>query len=177
MSALLEENVYVGNNNADNKMFRDGDPPVLRDLSIQNSMNLEMRMRKELVEQGILDPDPQKKNPEDDEILTEIKRCQRELFALASHNEQQLKRLLRLAQEESARQALKRKISAIDNEIIEHYDKLVGAKQRKSPLSKKEQDKAWISLKQRETLLEQLNMLPSNDLGEIVPVPTATPET
>lgn len=54
VSALLEENVYIANNNSENKMFRDGDPPVLRDLSIQNSMNLEMRMHKELVEQVIL---------------------------------------------------------------------------------------------------------------------------
>lgn len=51
VSALMEENVYAGNNNVDSKIFRDGDPPVLRDLTIQNSMNLEMRMHKELVDQ------------------------------------------------------------------------------------------------------------------------------
>lgn len=129
-------------------------------------MNLEMRMHKELVEQGILDPDSQKKNPEDDEIVAEIKRCQKELLALSSHNETQLKRLLNLAQEESKRQSLKRKIATIDNEVVEHYEKLIAAKQRKIPLNKKEQEKAWTCLKERETLLEQLNMLPSNSLGE-----------
>ncbi|XP_014211111.1 transcriptional adapter 3 [Copidosoma floridanum] len=168
VSALLEENVYVANNNSDGKLFRDGDSPVLRDLSIQNSMNLEMRMHKELVEQGILEPDSQKKNPEDDEILTEIKRCQRELMALSSHNQIQLKKLLHLAQEESKRQALKRKIAAVDNEVVEHYEKLLQAKQRKIPLTKKETEKAWASLKERENLLEQLNMLPANSIGEPV---------
>ncbi|XP_057339682.1 transcriptional adapter 3-B [Microplitis mediator] len=167
VSALMEENVYVPNN-SDNKVFREGDPPVLRDLTIQNSMNLEMRMHKELVEQGILEPDSHRKNQEDDEILAEIKRCQQDLLTLSSHNVVQLKRLLSLAQEESKRQALKRKISAIDNEVVEHYNKLIMSKQRKVPLTKKEQDKAWASLREREGLLQQLNVLPSNNIGEPV---------
>ncbi|XP_014488075.1 PREDICTED: transcriptional adapter 3-A [Dinoponera quadriceps] len=158
VSAFLEENVYIGNNNTENKLLRDGDSTVLRDLSIQNSMNLELRMHKELVEQGILEPDAQKKNQEDDEILAEIKRCQQELSALSSHNVTQLKRLLNLAQEESKRQALKRKISGADNEVIEHYKKLTLAKQMKMPLTKKDQDKAWACLRARENLLEQLNV-------------------
>ncbi|XP_020290966.1 transcriptional adapter 3-B [Pseudomyrmex gracilis] len=157
VTALMEENVYVANNNTENKLFRDGDPPVLRDLTIQNSMNLELRMRKELIDQGILEPDTQKKNQEDDEILAEVKRCQQELAALSSHNVTQLKRLLNLAQEESKRQLLKRKISVADNEVIEHYKKLTLAKQRKVPLSRKDQEKAWACLKERENLLEQLN--------------------
>ncbi|XP_043262081.1 transcriptional adapter 3-B [Colletes gigas] len=168
VSALLEENVYVANNNTDNKLFRDSDPPVLRDLTIQNSINLELRMHKELVEQGILESDAQKKNQEDDEILTEIKRCQQELTALSNHNVTQLKRLLNLAQEESKRQALKRKISAADNEVIEHYKKLILSKQRKVPLTKKEQEKAWACLRERENLLDQLNMLPHDSVGESI---------
>ncbi|KAG7207698.1 hypothetical protein KM043_009316 [Ampulex compressa] len=174
VSALLEENVYVANNNADNKLFRDGDPPVLRDLTIQNSINLELRMHKELVEQGILEPDAQKKNQEDDEILLEIKRCQQELTALSNHNVTQLKRLLNLAQEESKRQALKRRISAADNEVIEHYKKLILSKQRKIPLTKKEQEKAWACLRERENLLDQLNMLPANNVGEPIGFGTGT---
>ncbi|XP_034190361.1 transcriptional adaptor 3 [Osmia lignaria lignaria] len=174
VSALLEENVYVANNNADNKLFRDSDPPVLRDLTIQNSINLELRMHKELVEQGILEPDAQKKCQEDDEILAEIKRCQQELTALSNHNVTQLKRLLNLAQEESKRQALKRKISTADNEVIEHYKKLMLSKQRKVPLTKKEQDKAWACLRERENLLDQLNMLPHNNVGEPIGFGTTT---
>ncbi|KYN00888.1 PREDICTED: transcriptional adapter 3-B [Cyphomyrmex costatus] len=158
VSALLEENVYVANNNMENKLFRDGDPPVLRDLTIQNSMNLELRMHKELVEQGILEPDVQKKNQEDDEILAEIKRCQQELFVLSNHNVTQLKRLLNLAQEESKRQTLKRKINVADNDVIEHYKKLTLAKQRKVPLTRKDHEKAWACLRERENLLEQLNI-------------------
>lgn len=157
VSALLEEKVYIGNNNTENKLFRDGDSPVLRDLTIQNSINLELRMHKELVEQGILEPDAQKKNQEDDEILAEIKRCQQELSALSNHNVIQLKRLLNLAQEESKRQALKRKITIADSEVVEHYKKLTKAKQNKESLTRKDQEKAWACLRERESLLEQLN--------------------
>lgn len=174
VSALLEENVYVANNNTDNKLFRDGDPPVLRDLTIQNSMNLELRMHKELVDQGILEPDSQKRNPDDDEILAEIKRCQQELTALSSHNVTQLKRLLNLTQDESKRQSLKRKIKTVDNEVVDHYNKLVLSKQGKMPLSRKEQEKAWACLKERENLLQQLDMLPSNSIGEPIRVSNAS---
>lgn len=166
VSALLEENVYVANNNTDNKLFRDGDPPVLRDLSIQNSMNLELRMHKELVEQGILEPDLNRKNQDDDEILAEIKRCQQDLMALSSHNVSQLQRLMNLAQEETKRQGLKRKVDIVDAEVVEHYKKLILSKQKKVPLTKKEQEKAWSCLKERETLLQQLNILPSYNVGE-----------
>lgn len=166
VSALLEENVYVANNNTDNKLFRDGDPPVLRDLSIQNSMNLELRMHKELVEQGILEPDLNRKNQDDDEILAEIKRCQQDLMALSSHNVSQLQRLMNLAQEETKRQGLKRKVDIVDAEVVEHYKKLILSKQKKVPLTKKEQEKAWSCLKEREALLQQLNILPSYNVGE-----------
>ncbi|XP_012285754.1 transcriptional adapter 3-B [Orussus abietinus] len=173
VSALLEENVYVGNNNTDGKLFRDGDPPVLRDLTVQNSMNLELRMHKELVEQGILEADAQKKSQEDDEILLEIKRCQQELSALSNHNVAQLKRLLNLAQEESKRQALKRRIAVVDEEAVEHYKKLLVCKQQEVPLTRKEEERAWACLRDRESLLERLNMLPSNTIGEPVGVNSA----
>lgn len=156
VSALMEQG-YVGNNNTENKLFRDRDSPVLRGLTIQNSINLESQMLKELVEQGILEPDAQKKNQDDDEILAEIKRCQQELSALSNHNVMQLKRLLNLAQEESKRQALKRKISIADNEVVEHYKKLTKTKQNKESLTRKDQEKAWACLRERENLLEQLN--------------------
>lgn len=156
VSALMEQG-YVGNNNTENKLFRDRDSPVLRGLTIQNSINLESQMLKELVEQGILEPDAQKKNQDDDEILAEIKRCQQELSALSNHNVIQLKRLLNLAQEESKRQALKRKISIADNEVVEHYKKLAKTKQNKESLTRKDQEKAWACLRERENLLEQLN--------------------
>ena len=45
---------------------------------MSNASSLERRVRKELEDQGILD-NSEHKEPADDEILTELKRCQAEL--------------------------------------------------------------------------------------------------
>jgi hypothetical protein len=45
---------------------------------VSGASSLERRVRKELEDQGILDNSDQK-DPADDEILTELKRCQAEL--------------------------------------------------------------------------------------------------
>jgi len=50
----------------------------VRNFSMSNASSLERRVRKELEDQGILD-NSEHKEPADDEILTELKRCQAEL--------------------------------------------------------------------------------------------------
>lgn len=55
----------------------------------------------------------------DDEILTELRRCQGELKAISQHNLQQLKRLYRLTQEEMKRQELRKKLTAADMEVFD----------------------------------------------------------
>lgn len=55
---------------------------------------------------------------EDDEILAEIKKCQDELRAIALHNVEQLKNILKLAQIEYERQQMKKKIRQFDTEVI-----------------------------------------------------------
>lgn len=64
--------------------------------SYKNSLTLEKCLRKELVEQGILDPEdlPPLTNPADDEILAEIKKCQTELTAVKKDNCRNLKHLI-----------------------------------------------------------------------------------
>ena len=45
----------------------------------------------------------------DDEIKNELERCQTELRAVSAHNQTQLKRLVKLAREEMARQEIRNK--------------------------------------------------------------------
>ena len=72
---------------------------LIKSLNITNAENLEARVRKELEEQGILDPHEEMKDGvENDEILEELVRCQNELKAVSSHNLSQLKRLLKVTQ-------------------------------------------------------------------------------
>lgn len=85
--------------------------------SMQNGILIERRVRKELIEQGILDGMDDVVKEEDDEILSEIKRVRTELTAIAEHNSNELKKLYGVAKEEMNRLEIKRKLDAVDQEV------------------------------------------------------------
>lgn len=85
--------------------------------SMQNGILIERRVRKELIEQGILDGMDDVVKEEDDEILSEIKRVRTELGAIAEHNSNELKKLYGVAKEEMSRLEIKRKLDAVDQEV------------------------------------------------------------
>ena len=67
---------------------------LIKSLNISNNEALEARVKKELQDQGILDPNDDNEDcNESDEIHEELLRCQAELKAISAHNLQQLKRL------------------------------------------------------------------------------------
>ena len=67
---------------------------LIKSLNISNNEALEARVKKELQDQGILDPNDDNEDAnENDEIHEELIRCQDELKAISAHNLQQLKRL------------------------------------------------------------------------------------
>lgn len=89
-----------------------------------NAEALESRVRKELEEQGILDPNDDALEAaglanldDNDEILEELKRCQNELRGVSTHNLGQLKRLLKAAKEEMVRQELRNRLAKADTEV------------------------------------------------------------
>ncbi|KAF4522332.1 hypothetical protein B566_EDAN011333 [Ephemera danica] len=144
--SLIEENLMPSKDSIDDKDGKDGEnvtPGHNRKLSngltMCNAANLEVQMRKELQEQGILGPEDEDPKEEDDEILVELKRCQEELRRLNQHNITALNRLLSLA----------------NDEVVDAYKKMMDAKYKK-PLSKKEKDPAWKALKERDTILRTL---------------------
>ena len=85
--------------------------------SMQNGILIERRVRKELIEQGILDGMDDVVREEDDEILSEIQRVRTELAAVAEHNSSELKKLYGIAKEEMSRLEIKRKLDAVDQEV------------------------------------------------------------
>ena len=130
---------------------------LIKSLNITNAENLEARVRKELEEQGILDPNEDiKENIENDEIMEELVRCQNELKGISSHNLTQLKRLLKVAKEEMARQEIRNKLQQADNEVMEAYRKISQARAKKKPPTKKEREQAWKALKERDIIIKQL---------------------
>merc|ERR1712029_1190899 len=134
---------------------------LIKSLNVTNSEALEARVKKELQDQGILDPneDDIKEEPaemEQDEIYEELIRCQTELRAVSNHNLQQLKRLTKTAREELGRQELRNKLAAADGEVMEAYKRISAARSKKKPPSKKDKEQAWKALKEREIILKQL---------------------
>ncbi|XP_013189702.2 transcriptional adapter 3 [Amyelois transitella] len=156
VSALLEENV-MSYDVPDVKVKQSGTTK-----SYKNSLTLEKVLRKELVEQGILDPEdlPPLTNPADDEILAEIKKCQTELTAVRKDNCKNLKNLIGLCKQEMIRLNLKKQLDQVDMECIEVYKKMVAAKQKKRPITKKEKEDAWKVINEQIRLNKEINALP-----------------
>ncbi|KZS11742.1 Transcriptional adapter 3 [Daphnia magna] len=134
ISALLEENIVTSiqetmeSEGQDENAKSTGEKaPVFNG---PQAAALERRIRQELEEQGILTSEEANINPADDEILTELRRCQGELRAISQHNLKQLKRLYRLSQEEMKRQDTRKKLMAADAEVLDTYRKMVAAKQK-----------------------------------------------
>lgn len=128
----------------------------------KNSLTLEKCLRKELVEQGILDPEdlPPLTNPADDEILAEIKKCQAELTVVRKENCRNLKNLIGFCKQEMIRLNLKKQLDQVDMECIDIYKKMVAAKQKKRPITKKEKDDAWRAINEQIRLNKEINALP-----------------
>ncbi|XP_046438468.1 transcriptional adapter 3-B-like [Daphnia pulex] len=160
ISALLEENIVTS---VQDTMESEGQDENAKSTGTKAAMNgpqaaaLERRIRQELEEQGILTSEEANVNSADDEILTELRRCQGELRAISLHNLKQLKRLYRLSQEEMKRQEIRKKLIAADAEVLDVYRKMAAAKQKKRPLSKKEKDQMWKILRDREAIVKQLD--------------------
>ncbi|CAG4952266.1 unnamed protein product [Colias eurytheme] len=157
VSALMEENV-MSYEMPDIKIKQSATTKN----SYKNSLTLEKCLRKELVEQGILDPEdlPPLTNPADDEILAEIKKCQTELTAVRKENCRNLKNLIGLCKQEMIRLNLKKQLDHVDMECIDIYKKMVAAKQKKRPITKKEKEDAWRAINEQIRLNKEINVLP-----------------
>ena len=96
----VEDSIEASGRNRNNIHENGDENPksnLIKSLNIANAEALEARVRKELEEQGILNPNDNDDNVDNDEILDELKRCQTELKAVSAHNLQQLKRLLKVS--------------------------------------------------------------------------------
>jgi len=165
ISALMEENIVTSLQDTmecegQDENVKSERPPVT--LNGPQAVALERRIRQELEEQGILAADETNAAQADDEILTELRRCQDELKAISKHNLQQVNRLRRLSQEEMKRQEYKKILMAADAEVLDAYRKLAPNKQQKKrPITTKEkaqlQTQAWKALRDREAIIKQLD--------------------
>ncbi|XP_071552940.1 transcriptional adapter 3-B isoform X2 [Panulirus ornatus] len=161
IAGLVEENVLVSD--IENK---DGlghtRPGLIKSLGLGSASSLEKRIKKELQEQGVMETDYGNED-DDDEILSELRRCQSELRAVSSHNVTQLTRLLNLARESLVRHDLKKRLRDADQKVLEAYRTIAAARQKKKTPSKKDKDVAWKALKDREVIVKQLDLASNNN--------------
>ncbi|CAH1787384.1 unnamed protein product [Owenia fusiformis] len=166
VSALIEENIMApmeDSNEIENQEAIEANAAMspkslAKQLNIGNTVMLERRIRRELEEQGILEADDVLDSDPEDEILQELKKKQSELKAVTQHNTLVTKKLLRLAKDEMERQELRKKMAAADLEVMETWRKIQNARQKKKVLTKKEKEVAFKVLKERETIVKQLEL-------------------
>lgn len=167
ISAFVQENIIAppeSSTNNDEKSTNhtsDNDQStvskVSKAASAPHTTKLENRIRAELIEQGILETCESDK--EDDEVLTELKRCQQELRAVNSRNREVVSQLLKLVKLDQEKDELRKKIDGANTEIMDQYQKISSARQKKRNLMKKEKDAAMKALKDREALVKQLEQI------------------
>jgi len=156
VAALLEENVMPDDSAIDSNVETENPSNTLS--LLKNGINIERRVKKELIEQGLLDPDDFQKEGED-EILTEIKKVRTELASIAEYNYEELKKLQKAAKDEMKRLEVKRKLDAVDQEIIEMYKKIGLIKQKRRPLTKQERDEVFRLTEEQKRISDQLEAM------------------
>lgn len=83
-----------------------------------------------------------------------------ELSAIAEFNCNELRRLHTAAKDEMKRLEVKRKLDAVDQEIIEIYKKNVAAKLKRRPLTKQERDEVFRLTEEQKRLSDLLESMP-----------------
>jgi transcriptional adapter 3 len=138
-----------------------------------SSTSLERKIKKTLIEQGILDMEEGDKADEsvnessttngtneiiakDDEIALEIKNLQNELKLVTKQCKQTLVGLLEVSKTQLVKQEVKRKLQSLDLEIIELYEKFRTSRLAKKPLTKKDKEKATRLIRERQQLRSEL---------------------
>jgi transcriptional adapter 3 len=130
---------------------------------LKNGIAAERRLRKELIEQGILeakDAITQVEQPEDvDEVLTEIQKVRSDLMAIAEFNTTHLSTLKGVAHNELKRLEIKRKLDDVDHEIVEQNKRVQLAKQKGRTLNKSERDEILRLIEKQKKLSNELDNL------------------
>lgn len=148
---------------------------------LRNGISIERRVKQELIDQGLLDPED---FANEDEILSEIMRVRTELAAIAEHNHTELQKLQSAAKEEMKRLEIKRKLDSVDQEvcvqifsltlvttyllylffhpqIIEMYKKVVNIKVKRRALTEPEREEVFRLTEEQKRLSDLLDSMPA----------------
>ncbi|XP_044739973.1 transcriptional adapter 3 [Chrysoperla carnea] len=124
--ALMEDNVP----NATNRLHR---KPNRAPGQLSDALCIERRLRKQLVDVGILEPNDLAEI-EADTITEEMKRVHQELLAVSKQNTEILKRLKEDVSQELIRQKIARQLDEVDKKIINHYNSIISYKMKQEEI-------------------------------------------
>lgn len=136
VAALLEENLLQGdiigssdgtsalNNESNDSCGENNSSSANRSAMpvtslLKNGIDVEKRLKNELIELGILDVNDFPKE-KDDEVLSEIKRVRTELKSISEYNLNELNQLKKAAKQEIKRLEIKRKLDLVDQEVCNY---------------------------------------------------------
>ena len=170
VSCLIEEDFCAENFedifeefNADSKNAND--VKLFKTISLNNAAQFEKLLRKELEEHGLIDVDDiflsnEGSENEEDEINQEIVKCQNELRSIMTQNQFQVKKLASLMKADLKRQLILERLSRVNDEILEVSKRLMIIRQKRKNSKEAKREKEYVQkyLRDRTTLLQQLNM-------------------
>jgi len=162
---LIEENMQAQDDRQE-RGTRDKDVKPNQSLidslkKVSNGDGLELKVKKELEDKGFLDPadENEDQEPEDDLILYEMVRCQKQLKKTAAHNQRQIKRMLKAGREEKIRQEIRERLGEADRDVRDAYTKILEVRSRKDSPSVEDRETAWKAIKVRNALLKALEAI------------------
>lgn len=136
---------------------------------LKNGIAAERRIRKELIEQGILEAKDGivpavvggvlEKQEDVDEVLSEIQKVRSDLMTIGESNTSQLTTLKEVAHNELKRLEIKRKLDDVDHEIVEHSKRIQLAKQKGRSLTKSEREEILRLIEKQKKLSNELDNL------------------
>lgn len=169
VSCLIEEDFCAENFedifeefNSDSKNAND--VKLFKTISLNNAAQFEKLLRKELEEHGLIDVDDiflsnEGSENEEDEINQEIVKCQNELRSIMTQNQFQIKKLANLMKADLKRQLLLERLGRVNDEILEVSKRLMIIRQKRKNSKEAKREKEYVQkyLKDRTSLLQQLN--------------------
>ncbi|KAL7744000.1 hypothetical protein ACLKA6_001234 [Drosophila palustris] len=156
-SSSTNENTHSSSSNAVGAAVGSGN---FRSLAmLKHGVGIEQRLKKELIDSGLIDASELAAHEDVDELLLEIKRVTSEISSVAQFNSEELKRLRAAASEEIKRIEIKRKLDTIDQEILECYKRMLQYRaKRKGHTNEEKQEILRLTSEQR-ALAEQLERM------------------
>jgi len=126
---------------------------------MKHGVGIEQRLKKTLIENGLIDANELAAHEDVDEVLLEIKRVTTEISSISQFNSEELKRLRSAASEEIKRIAIKRKLDTVDQEILECYKRMLQYRAKRKGHTIEEKQEILRLTNEQRMLADQLERM------------------